>query len=262
MTAPEGLPLFVREALDGNALDGNAGDGNAGDGNALDGNAGDGNALDGVAGEGNAGPSGSASLAVDAERSLLALEHALGAERGAEKSATEREAPRAEVEAEVEVERVLGRLARTISEPPYRYAPFFARAAELFDLSEDAVIAQLERLRDPKVWRFAGLPGISHVAVEGGPRVQSAEALFVRFKPGVYFPSHRHTGLERVLVLEGSYEDSGGVRHGEGELREWQSGTAHSFKVSRGEPCIFASVVFGRRFDAWPLRALAKLLGR
>lgn len=233
MTAPEGLPLFVREALDSNALDGNAG-------------------------EGDAGPGGSASLAVDAERSLLALEHALGAERGGEKSTTEREAPRAEIE----VERVLGRLARTISEPPYRYAPFFARAAELFDLSEDAVIAQLERLRDPKVWRFAGLPGISHVAVEGGPRVQSAEALFVRFKPGVYFPSHRHTGLERVLVLEGSYEDSGGVRHGEGELREWQSGTAHSFKVSGGEPCIFASVVFGRRFDAWPLRALAKLLGR
>lgn len=236
MTAPEGLPLFVREALEGNALDGNA------------------------------GPSGSASLAVDAERSLLALEHALGAERGGEKSTTEREAPRAEVEVkvetEIEVERVLGRLARTISEPPYRYAPFFARAAELFDLSEDAVIAQLERLRDPKVWRFAGLPGISHVTVEGGPRVQSAEALFVRFKPGVYFPSHRHTGLERVLVLEGSYEDSGGVRHGEGELREWQSGTAHSFKVSRGGPCIFASVVFGRRFDAWPLRALAKLLGR
>jgi hypothetical protein len=62
-------------------------------------------------------------------------------------------------------------------------------------------------------------------------------------------------------VLEGSYEDSHGLVHRAGELREWQPGSDHAFKVS-GEPCIFASVVFGRRFSAWPLRALSALLGR
>src|SRR5690606_23032692 len=152
----------------------------------------------------------------------LALEHALDA-GAAGSNAASGEAPRGggALGGEGELSRVLERLEGTIDEPPYRYAPFFARAAELFDLSEDAVIAELERLRDPRAWRFAGLPGISHVAVKGGPRVESAETLFVRFKPGVYFPGHQHTGLERVLVLEGSYADSNGVLHRAGELREW-----------------------------------------
>ncbi len=154
------------------------------------------------------------------------------------------------------------RLDSTIQRAPYRYAPFFGRAAELFDLSEEAVVAELARLDDQKAWHFAGLPGIHQVAVNGGPKVQSAETLFVRFAPGVRFPEHRHTGLERVLVLEGSYRDSGGVQHRPGELREWVEGTEHGFVVDDAAPCIFASVVFGRRFSAWPLRALASVLGR
>lgn len=155
---------------------------------------------------------------------------------------------------------LLTRLEATLSEPPHRYAPFFSSAAELFDLSEAEVIAQLTRLRDPKAWSFAGLPGIAKAKVTGGPRVADAETLFVRFSPGVRFPAHQHVGLERVLVLEGSYEDSNGVLHRAGELREWPSETAHSFRVG-AETCIFASVVFGRRFSSWPLRALAKVLG-
>jgi len=154
------------------------------------------------------------------------------------------------------------RLEATLGKPPHCYAPFYARAAELFDLSEDAVVAELSRLAEPKVWRFAGLPGIHDVGVRGGPKVESAETLFVRFAPGVQFPKHRHTGLERVLVLEGSYVDTTGVVHRAGELREWVEGTEHGFRVDAGQPCIFASVVFGRRFSAWPLRALASVLGR
>jgi anti-sigma factor ChrR (cupin superfamily) len=155
---------------------------------------------------------------------------------------------------------LLARLEATLSQPPHRYAPFFARAAELFDLPESDVIAQLARLKDPGSWAFAGLPGIAKVKVTGGPRVAEAETLFVRFSPGVRFPEHQHVGLERVLVLEGSYEDSNGVLHRAGELREWPSETAHSFRVGK-ETCIFASVVFGRRFSSWPLRALARVLG-
>lgn len=162
---------------------------------------------------------------------------------------------------EAELLRSLARLEQAVSTPPYRYAPFFSRVAELFDLSEEQVALELARLAQPGVWKFAGLPGISQVVVSGGPRVKSAETLFVRFKPGLHFPHHQHVGLERVLVLEGSYEDSHGLVHRAGELREWEPGTDHAFKVS-GEPCIFASVVFGRRFSAWPLRALSALLGR
>ena len=154
------------------------------------------------------------------------------------------------------------RLEATLREPAQRYAPFILRTADLFDLSEDAAAAELARLADPKVWHFAGLPGIYNVEVKGGPRVASAETLFVRFAPGVRFPEHRHTGLERVLVLEGSYVDSMAIQHRAGELREWAEGTVHGFRVDAGQPCIFASVVFGRRFSAWPLRALASVLGR
>jgi anti-sigma factor ChrR (cupin superfamily) len=154
------------------------------------------------------------------------------------------------------------RLLDALEQRPLRYAPFYARVAELFDLPEAAIERELARLGDPRTWQFAGLPGIHNVAVQGGPRVQSAETLFVRFAPGTYFPQHQHTGLERVFVLEGSYTDSHGVEHRQGELREWAAGTDHSFKVGQSETCIFASVVFGRRFDSWGLRALAKLLGR
>jgi quercetin dioxygenase-like cupin family protein len=157
---------------------------------------------------------------------------------------------------------LLQRLTQTVSEPPHRYAPFYARVAKLFDLDEDVIIPQLARLKDSRSWRFAGLPGIHHVEVKGGPRVQNAETLLVRFAPGTYFPRHQHVEEEHVFVLEGDYTDDAGVHHRAGELREWPPGTGHSFKVSKTGPCIFASVVFGRRFEAWPLRALSRLLGR
>ena len=156
---------------------------------------------------------------------------------------------------------LIERLELTLSEPPHRYAPFFSQAAQLFDLPEEALIAQLARLRDPHAWTFAGLPGIAKVRIQAGPALRDAETLLVRFNPGVRFPLHRHTGVERVLVLEGSYEDSNGLLHRAGELREWPSGTEHSFRVG-DEICIFASVVHGRRFSSWPLRALQSVLGR
>ena len=156
---------------------------------------------------------------------------------------------------------LLERLELTLSEPPHRYAPFFSQAAQLFDLPEEALVAQLARLRAPNTWIFAGLPGIAKLRVEAGPALRGAETLLVRFNAGVRFPLHRHTGIERVLVLEGSYEDSNGVLHRAGELREWPSDTEHSFRVG-DEVCIFASVVHGRRFSSWPLRALQSVLGR
>jgi len=231
------LPAFVREAFDPEAL------------RELDA------ALDA------GGPRGDASAEaqlIDAERQLLALEDALCVARalpGSTASHAAGTSPDAPAPS-------FARLEAALNDVPTRYAPFFSRAAELFDLTEDAVRAELARLRAPKVWSFAGLPGITQVPVRGGPRVAAAETLFVRFAPGLRFPAHRHTGLERVLVLEGSYEDDTGIVHRAGELREWRPGSAHSFRVSPAEPCIIASVVFGRRFDAWPLRVLSALLGR
>ena len=157
---------------------------------------------------------------------------------------------------------IVQQLMAAIEHPPQRYAPFFARIAALFDLSEDEAIAACARLAEPRSWRFAGLPGIKNMVVQGGPRVREAEALFVRFAPGLRFPRHVHTGPEHVLVLEGSYVDSSGTTHGPGELRSWEAGTRHGFRVGLREPCIAATVVFGRDFEALPLRLLARVLGR
>lgn len=156
----------------------------------------------------------------------------------------------------------LARLQSAVATPPQRYAPFYDRVAELFDLPKEAVVAELARLAAPNAWRFAGLPGVRNVAVQAGPRTTGAETVFARFDPGTRFPRHRHTGVETVLVLEGEYEDSQGIVHGAGELRSWQAGTNHGFRVSTRAPCIIASVVYGREFEAAPLRLLARLLGR
>lgn len=158
---------------------------------------------------------------------------------------------------------VLAKLLATVERPPQRYAPFFSRIAALFDLPEEAAIAQCARLGEPDAWRFSGLPGVKNVMVQGGPAVEEAEeVLFARFSPGFRFPRHVHTGPERVLVLEGSYLDSSGILHAAGELREWEPGSKHGFRVSASEPCIVAAVVYGRTFEALPLRLLAKALGR
>jgi quercetin dioxygenase-like cupin family protein len=157
---------------------------------------------------------------------------------------------------------LLARLQNSVSRPPQRYAPFFAKVAELFDLSEARAIAELARLAEPRAWSFAGLPGVRNIMVHGGPRVAGAETVFARFAPGTRFPSHRHAGAERVLVLEGEYIDSTGIVHRAGELRDWAPGSTHAFRVGLDEPCIFASAVFGREFSSLPLRWLARALAR
>jgi len=234
------LPHFVREALDALAADGSAEAASA--------------ALPGASG---AGQGSSTPIAADAELErgfAMLLEAAWPADGGGVGAA--QAAPVGPSAALFE------RLEATVRELPYRYAPFFGRAAELFDLPEDAVVAALARLAEPKGWRFGGLPGIHVAPIEGGPKVASAETLFVRFAPGVRFPQHRHTGLERVFVLEGSYVDSTGVVHRAGELHECAEGTEHAFRVDVGQPCVAASVNFGRRFNAWPLRVLDALFNR
>jgi hypothetical protein len=158
--------------------------------------------------------------------------------------------------------RVLRTLRAEIEQPPLRYAPFFTRLAELFDISEDAAMAECARLAEPSEWRSAGWPGIRDMHVRGGPRVAGAEVLFACFTPGLRFPRHTHTGPEQVLVLEGSYIDSDGSLHAPGALQTSEPGSCHGQVVTRGQPCIVAAVVFGRRFEALPLRLLARAMGR
>ena len=152
------------------------------------------------------------------------------------------------------------RLLAAVSELPLRYAPFFDRLAELWDVSPERVELELERARDAALWRYAALPGIRLYDVAGGPATEGARARLVRFAPGLRFPAHRHLGRERVLLLEGRYTDSDGTRYGSGDLHEMRAGTEHGFAVADDEPCIAAVVEEGREFRSRFLRVLSRIV--
>lgn len=155
----------------------------------------------------------------------------------------------------------LDRLMATVSELPQRYAPFYDRLSMLWDLPESAVVAVLERSRDPQAWRKAALPGLKVIDVAGGHKTTGADTKLVRFSAGMTFPRHRHPGHEAILVLEGSYTDSTGRLVGPGDLHEMKPGTEHSFKIARDEPCIAASLQAGLEFTGPLMRVLVKLFG-
>ncbi len=155
----------------------------------------------------------------------------------------------------------LERLMLAVAEPPLRYAPFFDRLSELWDLPESEVRSLLERTRDKRSWRRAPLPGLELVRVEGGPRIRGEQAYLARFAPGMTFPSHGHQGHEDVLILEGSYTDNHGVLFRSGDVHSMEAGGEHSFTIAPGEPCVAAAVHRGIRFRSLGMRVLAKLFG-
>jgi hypothetical protein len=155
----------------------------------------------------------------------------------------------------------LERLMIEVSQAPLRYAPFFERLSELWDLPESDVRGLLERTRDKKNWRKAPLPGLELIAVRGGPRIAGTEAYLARFAPGMTFPEHGHHGHEDVLILEGSYTDHEGRLFRSGDVHAMEAGGEHSFTIGPDEPCVAAAVHRGIRFRSLGMRVLAKLFG-
>lgn len=152
------------------------------------------------------------------------------------------------------------RLRLAVDELPLRYAPFFERLSDIWDLPVGDVEAVLERAKSPEAWRKAALPGLRLLDVEGGERVRDADVHLVRFSPGMRFPRHRHPGDEALFVLEGSYRDTSGRVVRPGDLHEMAAGSEHGFVVGRGEPCFAASVQRGREFTGWLIRFLSKFV--
>jgi putative transcriptional regulator len=156
-------------------------------------------------------------------------------------------------------EAVLARLLAAVESLPLRYAQFYDRLSELFDLPEAELVTLLER----EDWKRTPLPGIREREVTGGPRRKGSELRLVRFAPGAYFPSHTHGGRELVLILEGGYRDESGVDYLPGDLHEMSEGTKHSFRVHDDGPCVAASVLGGHSdYEAWPLKVLDWLIRR
>jgi putative transcriptional regulator len=70
----------------------------------------------------------------------------------------------------------------------------------------------------------------------------SDATVFIRMEPGCAYPSHRHTGPEEVLVLQGGYRDDRG-EHRAGDYILNEPGSAHQpIALDCGEDCILFAV--------------------
>ncbi len=69
---------------------------------------------------------------------------------------------------------------------------------------------------------------------EGGP-----SAAFLKYAPGARVPEHAHSGMEHILVLEGSQRDENGLYEA-GDVVINPTGTQHS--VSSEDGCIVLAI--------------------
>lgn len=139
------------------------------------------------------------------------------------------------------------RLLATVARPRLRYAPLFKKLTELFDLDETELAALFERAATSTAWIDAPIPGTRLMHLQGGARVAAADNGLVRLAAGARFPSHRHLGLERVLVLDGGYRDEqDGRLYLAGDWHEMQAGTSHAYTALPERELLFAvSLVAG-----------------
>lgn len=150
------------------------------------------------------------------------------------------------------------RLRLAVAALPQRYAPFFGRLSELWQLPEPQVVRELSRAATPASWRRTVLRGLQTFAVELPESSRGRRAHLLRFEPGLTFPQHQHRGAERVLVLEGAYADDTGHEVRAGEQQCMAPGSQHRLHILGSVPCVAAVSEQGVSFVApW----LGRLLG-
>jgi quercetin dioxygenase-like cupin family protein len=139
------------------------------------------------------------------------------------------------------------RLLAEIATPRRRFAPLYDALSDLFDLGDEALAALFERAASPSEWSLATVPLVRLLHLTGGPRVAVADNGLVRLAAGGRFPTHRHLGQERVLVLEGGYKDEQSGRvYLPGDLHEMPAGSTHAYvALPERELLLAVSVVSG-----------------
>ncbi len=140
------------------------------------------------------------------------------------------------------------RLSGAVAELPLRYAPFFRRLAQLWELPEASVERELTRAKDPKRWNRTLVRGLRSFDVKrDGPAV-ATRARLLHFAPGAHLPRHSHRGSETVLVLEGSYADTDGRTVHAGESQTMAEHSAHELHILGEAPCVAAVIERGIDF--------------
>lgn len=128
----------------------------------------------------------------------------------------------------------------------HRFDDLEALVADLADLPIDEARALLLRVDAPDVvWDPGPTPAISLLNFDGGPKTRNAVTGFVRHAPGTTFPEHDHVGGERVLVLQGAFEDSDGKVYHSGEVAERGPCSPHSYRAVGPLPLLTMAVVQG-----------------
>jgi quercetin dioxygenase-like cupin family protein len=145
------------------------------------------------------------------------------------------------------------RLLATVARPRLRFAPLFGALAELFDLGDADLASLFERAASPDAWEDSAIPGTALLHLQGGPRVALADNGLVRVAAGARFPTHRHLGLERALVLDGGYRDEpSGRLYLPGDWHEMPAETTHAYTALPERPLLFAvSLLAGVDVDGY-----------
>lgn len=137
------------------------------------------------------------------------------------------------------------RLLAAVSGASERFAPLFGKLTQLFDLGADSLRDVFTRAAEEREWHAGPLPWVSLFHLVGGPRVAGLDAGLVRLQRGTPFPAHRHTGRERVLILEGGYHDDAGRWYGPGALHDMNQGTEHALQMTAERDTLLAVVLDG-----------------
>lgn len=133
------------------------------------------------------------------------------------------------------------RLLASIARPRLRFAPLFGALSELFDLGDSALAELFERAESPRQWAASQVPATELLHLVGGPRVAGADNGLVRIAAGARFPTHRHLGFERVLVLAGGYRDEpSGRLYLPGDSHEMAPGSSHAYTALPERPLLLA----------------------
>jgi putative transcriptional regulator len=137
------------------------------------------------------------------------------------------------------------RLLAAVAESSERFVPLFGKLTQFFDLSADALRAEFARAADDQEWEQGPLPWVSLFHFAGGPRVAGLDTGFVRLKKGMPFPPHRHSAMERVIILEGGYHDHEQRWFGPGDLHVMTEGTEHSLHMTADQDVLLAVILAG-----------------
>lgn len=138
---------------------------------------------------------------------------------------------RAELEADERVVAQLGYAAEPVAPSPMLKFRLFDQIQ-----GRSKPIDALPTLEEAIDWKPYPIPGVRYRALNVDT-VKREVLMIVRAEPGVTYPTHRHSALEEMFMLEGEL-DFGGTVYGPGDYIRAECGSTHEESETR-TGCMF-----------------------